>query len=245
MYNRIRPRTGDGHLPSRTPVREIDRAVNIFNDNDGFRSSLHEEFPELRIRMNLSKLKIINIIAKKVSHGSNQTRFPSTWRSIKKIPTFPSSSSLLIKSLAISEISKIKKDLKLASRIKSQSIKSARMFERNRLPRVATGVKSTATGVSEKKTILVEMTELGGGEHDVIEIALKNNRFVLLLDGEGEATLLIRDGTPGKGWILPLSDDVFPGGGGAIEGVNKLVVVREGVSEGRRVESSAKAQPAS
>lgn len=225
MNNRIRPRTGGGHLPARAPVREIDRAVNVFDDNDGLRSGLHEEFPELRIRMDLSELKIIDIIAKIVSHGSNQARFASTWRAIKKIPTFPSSASLLIKSLAISEISEIKKDLKLASRIKSQSIKRARMFERDRLPRVAAGVKSATAGVGEEEAILVEMAELCSGEHDVIEIALEDDGFVLLLDGEGEAALLVRDGAPGEGRVLALSDNMFPDGGGAIEGVNELVIV--------------------
>ncbi|CAH8337164.1 unnamed protein product [Eruca vesicaria subsp. sativa] len=117
------------------------------------------------------------------------------------------------------------------------------MLKRNRLPRKPSRIQPPATSrVRVKKPILIPPTNLLGLLHDVIQVRVKNQDFVLFLDPEREASLLLGHWSPGEGLGLSLCDDVFPEDGDGVERVGDGVVVGEAEGDGGGVEGAGEGE---
>uniref|UniRef100_A0A0A0L9K8 Uncharacterized protein n=1 Tax=Cucumis sativus TaxID=3659 RepID=A0A0A0L9K8_CUCSA len=77
--------------------RQVNRTINIFNHNHRPVRRLNKKRTKLRIIRNLRQFQIIHIVAEEIRHCRNQARFPRSRRSIKQIPTFPSTANSTIK----------------------------------------------------------------------------------------------------------------------------------------------------
>ena len=98
----------------RDPIGEIDGAINVLDENDRFRTSVHQEPPKLGIGVSHSELKIIDIVTKEIGHSCDHARFACAWKAIEKVTSLPSPTSPLIESSPLGKFHQIIHDLCLS-----------------------------------------------------------------------------------------------------------------------------------
>ncbi|RDY09270.1 hypothetical protein CR513_06367, partial [Mucuna pruriens] len=221
------------------PVGEVDGAINILDDYDGFGAGFHEKLPEFGVVVDLGQLQIVNIIAEVIGHSSNHAGFTSPGRAIEKVTPFPGPSSFMVKRLSVGEVLKIVHDLLLLVGVHGQCVKGAGMLEGDRFPRVAPGIQGPPSRVRVQETVLILPPNVAGFLHNVIQY----EGFVPLLDSEREPTLLVGEWAPRESLCLPLRHHVLPQHAHAVEAVHDAVIVRESEGEPARVHGACQAQP--
>jgi len=80
--------------------------------------------------------------------------------------------------------------------------------------------------------------------HYVVQIRIKNQLLVTLLDSESEASLFFRQRAPQESLRLPLGDNVFLDDGNNVVGVGDAIIVREAKGDGTGVERMGEAEVA-
>lgn len=127
------------------PVGQMDGAVDVLDDNDGFGAGLHEQLPELGVGVDLGELEVVNVVAEIVGHCGNHAGLAGTGGPVEEIAPLPGAARLLVEGLAAGEFSEVVQDVGFHGGVHGQRVEGAGVLERDRLPGVAPGVQRPAT----------------------------------------------------------------------------------------------------
>lgn len=146
---------------------------------------------------------------KVVGNGSNKTRLTRPRRTVKKITTFPCTTSASIKVTTINKRIKVGDEELLESLVKGKGVKSGRMTERNRSPSGAGG----GAGVSEKTALARGVGEHFGDGGDMGDV--RKEKRMTFRKTEREGATLVERVVESVGVVSPdktvAGEDVFNG----------------------------------
>lgn len=115
-------------------VRQLDRAINILDHQNGAIPGGQQQLPEIGILHHIGELQIINIKLQVIGHGRNQAGFAGPRRAVEQIAPLPRPPHPLVKLLPLDEPVQILHHRPLQLRLHRHRLERRRMLQIDGLP---------------------------------------------------------------------------------------------------------------
>ncbi|GJM96683.1 hypothetical protein PR202_ga13545 [Eleusine coracana subsp. coracana] len=169
---------------------EVQRAVDVLDDDDGLAGGLDEEAAEVGVGVDRRELDVVDVVAEVVGHGGDHGRLSRPRRAVQEVPALPRLADARVILLPVPERVKVGDDVSLLHGVHGERGESLGVLERDVAPR-------PAGEVGEELPLPVPDHGLAPLAPHVREVGVEDQVPVPVEEEEAvEAAVLLRGGAP-------------------------------------------------